>query len=141
MTSRDYSSFSAAAKVRFRGMADRLNYEQITGVVYVRARDGWYELLSLQASSWANPFFYINYGVIYPGHFPLSRDELKGHSWQMEQRLHHPGGAFPCASKAEIAESAAHAEEEFKRTAAPWFESLNFEVIKRTCRPQGAESA
>jgi len=138
MAGRDYSSFSAAAKVRFRGLADELNYQQITGVVYVKERDGWYELLYLQASSWANPFFYVNYGVIYPDHFPLTKEELKNPRWQLEQRLHRPGGAFPCGTKAEIAQSARYAAEEFKRTAAPWFESLTLEAVKKACSPQSA---
>ena len=135
MPGRDYSSFSAAAKVRFRGMADELKYEQITGVVYVKERHGWYELLNLQASSWGNAFFYVNYGVIFPDHFPLTREELKSSGWYLEHRLHHPGGAYPCATKAEISESAAFALEEFKRTAAPWFESLTIETIRKECRP------
>jgi len=136
MTSRDYSSFSAAAKSRFRNMARDLGYEQITGVIYVKEREGWYELFYLQASSWGNPLFYFNYGVIFPDHFPLTREELKSPGWLMGKRLQHPTGAYPCATKAELEESAAYAYEEFKRTAVPWFSSLTLEQIKKARQQQ-----
>ena len=131
MTSKDYSSFSAVAKSRFRKMAQELGYEQITGVIYVKEREGWYELFYLQASLRGNAFFYFNYGVIFPDHFPLTREELKSPSWRLGGRLQHPTGAFPCATKAELEESAAYAYEEFKRTVVPWFNSLTVEEIKK----------
>lgn len=136
MTNRDYSSFSAAAKSRFRHMARELGYEQITGVIYVKQCDGWYELFYLQASSWGNPYFYFNYGVIFPDHFPLTREELKSPGWILGERLQHPTGAFPCATKSELEESAAYAYEEFKRTALPWFNSLTLKEIKEARQRQ-----
>lgn len=136
MAARDYSSFSAAAKPRFSTMARELGYEQITGLIYVKEREGWYELFYLQASSWGNPFFYLNYGVIYPDHFPLTKEELKSHGWILAKRLEHPAGAFPCASRAEIDESAAYAHEEYKRTAVPWFNSLTLGAIKQARKRQ-----
>lgn len=112
-------------------MARDLGFEQITGVIYVKEREGWYELFYLQASSWGNPFFYFNYGVIYPDHFPLTKEELKSHGWILAHRLQSGGGAFSCTTKAEIEESASLAHDEFKRTAAPWFASLTLKQIQR----------
>jgi hypothetical protein len=129
-TGKDYVSFSSAAKSRFRRMAEQLGYEQITGVIYVKERDGWYELFYLQASSWGNPFFYFNYGVICPDQFPLTKGQLRTPGWIMGRRLDHPKGAFPCGTKAEIDESAAYAYEEYKKHAVPWFASLTLETIK-----------
>jgi len=61
-------------------MAATLGYGQITGITYTRERDGWYATFNLQSSSYRNPFFYINYGVILPKTFPANREELKD-SW------------------------------------------------------------
>ena len=46
---KDYKSFSSVAKSRFRYMANELGYEQITGITYVKERDGWYETFNLQS--------------------------------------------------------------------------------------------
>ena len=133
---RDYSSFSSAAKSRFRKMAGQLGYEQISGVIYVKERDGWYELFYLQASSYGNPFFYFNYGVICPDQFPLTKEQLKSPGWIMGRRLDHPKGAFPCRTKAEIEESAAFAYEAYRKHAVPWFDSLTLEMVKAERRRQ-----
>jgi hypothetical protein len=131
MTKRDYLNFSSAAKPRFHDMAQKLGYEQITGVLYVKKRDGWYEAFSLEASRRGNPFFYFDYGVILPDTFPSSPDELKRLSWRASQRLRYKRqGAFPCATKAEIEESAAYAMEAYKREAVPWLHSLTIDQIR-----------
>lgn len=128
---RDYTSFSAAAKTRFRGMAAELAYEQLTGVTYVRPRDGWYELFYLQASSWGNPFFYFNSGAVLPDRFPLGREDLKNHGWLLGRRLDHPGGAFPCATKAEIEASAKYALHAYMKVAVPWFNTLTLGALEQ----------
>ena len=80
---RDYKSFSSVAKSRFRDMAKELGYEQITGITYTKEREGWYETFNLQASSYGNPYFYINYGVILPEEFPATRERLKRAGWHL----------------------------------------------------------
>ncbi len=113
-------------------MAAELGYDQITGIVYTKARDGWYETFNLQASSYGNPFFYINYGVILPEQWPADREFLKSSGWRLGNRLRYgKNGAFPCATKAEIESSAAAALEEYRQVACPWFEGLTLEAIKR----------
>jgi len=129
---KDYRSFSSAAKSRFRAMAEELGYEQITGITYVKERDGWYETFNLQASSYGNPFFYINYGVIVPSAFPATREELRDSGWYLGGRLRHPEeGVFPCGTKSEIEASAAYALELYKKEISPWFSNQNFENIKK----------
>jgi Domain of unknown function (DUF4304) len=129
---RDYKSFSSAAKSRFRGMSKELGYEQITGILYTKRREGWYEAFSLQASSRGNPFFYLNYGVIVPEEFPAIRENLMDAGWRRLLRLRFEDqGAFPCATKAEIEESAQFALIEYKKVACPWFERLNIDAIER----------
>ena len=113
-------------------MAKELGYDQITGIVYTKTREGWYETFNLQASSYGNPFFYINYGVILPAQWPADRGYLKSAGWLPGRRLRYGNeGAFPCATKAEIEASAAAALDEYKRVACPWFESLTLAEIKR----------
>ena len=128
---KDYKSFSAAAKSRFREMATNLGYEQITGVTYTKERDGWYETFNLQYSSYGNPFFYINYGVILPKTFPASREELKDSGWHLGQRLRYKGeGAFPSGTKKEIETSPDYALEAYSKEASPWFNKLTLKIIK-----------
>jgi hypothetical protein len=128
---RDYKSFSSAAKSRFRNMANELDYEQITGITYTKERDGWYETFNLQASTYGNPFFYLNYGVIIPKEFPASRETLKNSGWQLGKRLSHKGrGSFPCGTKAELKSSADCALEEYVKVAVPWFKELSLTSIK-----------
>ena len=131
--SKDYTSFSSAAKSRFRDMAKELGYEQITGIVYVKERDGWYEIFDLQASSYGNPFFYFNYGVILPEVFPLSRDELKVSGMSLSARLEYQGRrpSFPAGTKAEIESSAKEALKAYKEEVVPSFEKLNLSIVQK----------
>ncbi|XOZ33948.1 DUF4304 domain-containing protein [Halomonadaceae bacterium KBTZ08] len=131
---RDYKSFSSAAKSRFRKMAEELGYEQITGITYTKKRDGWYETFNLQSSSYGNPFFYFNYGVIVPEEFPATREELRDSGWLLGGRLSYKGeGAFPCATKAEIESSAEYALEKYKKQVVPWLEGLTLDkILKQT---------
>ena len=46
---RDYSSFSSAVKSRFRPAAEELGFEQLSGVLYAKEREGWYEMFGLQS--------------------------------------------------------------------------------------------
>ena len=129
---KDYKSFSSAAKSRFRKMAIELGYDQITGITYTKKREGWYETFNLQSSSYGNPFFYINYGVILNNSFPSSREELKGSGWFMGNRISYKShGAFPCGTKAEIESSAEYALEVYLRDIVPWFEKLDLESINK----------
>jgi hypothetical protein len=128
---KDYKSFSSIAKSRFKIMAKELGYEQITGIVYVKKREGWYETFNLQSSQYGNPFFYFNYGVILPEKFPLSREELRDSSWSLGGRLcpkHR--NSFPAGNKKQIEESVALALELYKEKVVPWFESLTLEKIQ-----------
>lgn len=128
---RDYKSFSSAAKSRFRGMAQELGYDQITGILYAKPQDQWYEAFCLQVSSWGNPFFYLNYGVIVPEDVPTDRKNLIDVGWSKMRRLRFGDlGAFPCATKVEIEESARYALEEYKTVACPWFEQLTIDQIE-----------
>jgi len=128
---KDYKSFSSAAKSRFRVMAKELGYEQITGVIYVKEREGWYETFNLQLS-FGNPFFYFNYGVILPKKFPMSREELRDSGWNLGGRLSSDdSNSFPAGNKKQIEESAILALELYKKQVVPWFESLTLEKIKK----------
>jgi hypothetical protein len=129
---KDYKSFSSAAKSRFRRMAKELGYEQITGIVYIKERDGWYENFNLQSSQYGNPFFYFNYGVVLSDKFPLSREELRDAGWNLGGRLCPVGSnSFPAGNKKQIEESAILALELYKEKVVPWFESLTLEKIKK----------
>ena len=116
-------------------MAKDLGYEQITGIRYSKQRDGWYETFNLQASSYGNPFFYFNYGVILPDKFPSDRAYLRDSGWFLGGRLRYNNhGAFPCATKTEIEDSARYALQAYKEELVPWFAALNLEVIKKKMR-------
>jgi len=129
---KDYKSFSSAAKSRFRTMAKELGYEQITGIVYVKEREGWYETFNLQSSQYGNPFFYFNYGVILPKKFPMTREELRDSGWNLGGRLcPDDSNSFPAGNKKQIEESAILALELYKEKVVPWFESLTLEKIKK----------
>ena len=124
---KDYKSFSSAAKSRFRGMAKELGYEQLTGVVYVKDRGNWFEGFSLQASSYGNDIFYINYGVIVPNQWPPFSDnfDLKSASYVLSDRLHDDySQGFSNAMKDEITNSAATALERYGEQAIPWFNQM-----------------
>lgn len=129
---KDYKSFASAAKSRFRKMATDLGYEQITGITYTKERDGWYETFNLQSSSYSNPFFYLNYGVILPDSFPATREQLRDSGWHLGQRLSYKGeGAFPCGTKKEIELSANYAHEIYRKEVSPWFNKLTIDIIKQ----------
>ncbi len=129
---KDYKSFSSAAKSRFRAMAKELGYEQITGIVYVKEREGWYETFNLQSSQYGNPFFYFNYGVILPKKFPMTREELRDSGWNLGGRLcPSERNSFLAGNKKQIEESAILALELYKKQVVPWFESLTLEKIKK----------
>ena len=136
---RDYKSFSSVAKSRFRKMAEELGYEQITPITYTKERDGWYETFNLQSSSYGNPFFYINYGVIVPSKFPATREKLKSSGWRLGRRLRYKGkGAFPSGTRAEIESSAEYALEKYKKEVVPWFEGLALEAILEQTHRHGS---
>ena len=125
---RDYKSFSSAAKSRFRGMSNELGYEQLSGILYVKLRDGWFEGFSLQASSYGNDFFYINYGIIIPNLWPpFDRDvNLKTEGYCISRRLYHGHDqSFSNASKSEIENSASTALACYKSQARPWFDGFS----------------
>jgi len=124
---KDYKSFSSAAKSRFRTMAKELGYEQITGIFYVKKREGWYETFNLQASS-GNPFFYFNYGVILSENFPMPREQPRNTGWNLGGRL---GSGFASGNKKQIEESAVLALELYREKVLPWFESLTLEIIEK----------
>ena len=129
---KDYKSFSSAAKSRFRTMAKELGYEQITGITYVKKREGWYETFNLQSSQYGNPFFYFNYGVILPETFPATREILRDSGWNLGGRLSSmDGNTFSSGNKKQIEESAVHALEAYKEKLVPWFESLTLEKIQK----------
>jgi hypothetical protein len=112
-------------------MALELGYDQITGILYAKPRDQWYEAFSLQASTWGNPSFYLNYGVIVPEEVPTGRKNLMDVGWRKMRRLKFgKHGAFPCATKAEIEESARYALEKYKKVACPWFEQLTMDEVE-----------
>jgi len=125
---KDYKSFSSVAKSRFRGMAKALGYEQVTGIVYIKPKNGWYEGFSLQASSYGNDFFYINYGVMVPDLWtPFDKPkELKNCGYTLGRRLQndHRSG-FPNGTKLQVEESAELALSLYKEQAIPWFSSIN----------------
>jgi len=84
----------------------------------------------LQASSWGNPFFYFDYGVVVPDEVPASREILMGIGWIKYRRLKFEDlGAFPCGTKAEIDQSAQYALDAYKKVALPWLEQLTIDEV------------
>lgn len=124
---RDYSSFSAAAKSRFRGMARELGYEQVSGILYVRECDGWYQMFGLQSSIRGNPFFYVNYGIATVDLCPVVDPRLvKDAGLLIANRLRtDQGETYPCGTRAEIEESAGIVLNQYLNTAIPWFDEVN----------------
>ncbi len=108
-------------------MAQELGYEQITGTNYLKGRDGWFEGFSLQASSYGNDFFFINYGVAVPNLWePFDKEvEKENLGYQISNRLHdnHDQG-FYSRTKDEIERSAETALLRYREQAVPWFESI-----------------
>ena len=125
---KDYKSFSSVAKSRFRGMAKKLGYEQVTGIIYVKEREGWYEGFSLQASAYGNDFFYINYGIIVPNLDAPFKEEIdiRNEGYILSSRLHNGyEGCFPNSTKTEVEESARIALQRYQEQAVPWFSAIN----------------
>ena len=125
---KDYKSFSSAAKSRFRRMAEELGYEQLTGIAYVKSRGDWYEGFGLQASSYGNDFFYINYGVMVPNLWPPFKGavDLKCAGYILSARLHDDyAQGFSNATKDEIVKSADVALERYKEQAIPWLSEIS----------------
>ena len=73
MSKRDYSSFSSTAKSRFRHVAKAVGFEQITGILYAKKKDGWHEIFALQASQYGSETFYVNFGICVPLHYAAQR--------------------------------------------------------------------
>ncbi|WP_158278791.1 DUF4304 domain-containing protein [Leucothrix arctica] len=125
---KDYKSFSSVSKSRFRKMAKELGYEQLSGINYIKQRDGWFEGFSLQASSYGNDFFYINYGISVPNLWEPFDEEinLKNLGYSLSHRLHHNSGqGFPNGTKVQIEESVDLAIEKYMEQASPWFNKIN----------------
>jgi hypothetical protein len=121
---KDYSSFSSIAKPRFRGMAKELGYTQITGTIYIKQNGDWFEGFGLQASSWGNDFFYINYGIGVPNLWkPFETDiDWKCEGYWLSRRLDDDyNQGFPNATKDQVQESANLALSLYREQALPWF--------------------
>lgn len=124
MASRDYSSFSSAARSRFKPVADALGYEQLSGVLYAKPREGWHEVFQLQAASHGNTFFYVNYGIAVPNLCPVSEPEdLQQSGLLLWDRLRNSDdtGGFGSETKDEITDSANRVLQQYKTLALPWF--------------------
>ncbi|MBK8102625.1 MAG: DUF4304 domain-containing protein [Cellvibrionales bacterium] len=126
--SKNYKSFSSVAKSRFKGMANELGYEQVSGIVYQKENDGWFEGFSLQASQWGNDFFYINYGVCIPNLWEpfsaeINRENIGG--YLLSHRLHNDHNqGFDNGTKEQVEKSASIALEKYKEQAVPWFRDI-----------------
>lgn len=121
----DYRSFSAAAKPRFRSVAQALGYTQHSGISYSKPHpEGWHEAFNLQAAGLGLPFFYVNYGIVVPQLCPVSPPvSLNENSYLLSVRLHHAGGTgFSRASKQAISDSAALVLAQYQQQALPWLE-------------------
>ncbi len=124
---KDYSSFSSIAKSRFKGMAKELGYTQITGTIYIKQNEDWFEGFSLQASSWGNDFFYINYGIGVPNLWkPFETNiDWKCQGYWLSRRLvdgHDQG--FPNTTKDQVQDSANLALRLYRVQALPWFAEI-----------------
>jgi tetratricopeptide (TPR) repeat protein len=122
----DYKSFSGVAGTRFKGMAKRLSFLEVSKTFWAKQNNDIYFVYCLQKSS-GNDFFYINYGIGIPYLWSPEKDmdhkAITG--WRFGQRLHddHRQG-FDCTTKVEIEESAKLAEKLFTEQAIPWFEQF-----------------
>ena len=121
---RDYKSFSTAAKPRFRPVGEKLGFSQVSGIFYIKQRDGWFEGFNLQASG-SGAGFYINYGVAVPqlwAPFQESHDPNE-FGLYLSKRLYNKTGAqgFQHGTKREIEESADVALACLTEQAVPWF--------------------
>lgn len=128
MQTRDYTSFTSAAKPRFRHVAAELGYEQISGIFYLKKADGWYQSFSLQAAGHGNDFFYVNYGILVPDLCPVAEPTPIGDCGMLlSDRLRDVDetGGFARETKADIEASAARVLIQYRKYALPWHASLN----------------
>ena len=128
MSKRDYSSFSSAAKSRFRNAAAHLGYEQITGITYAKRCGDWFATFNLQAASYGNDFFYVNYGIATPDLCPvIEAAPIRDCGLLLWHRLPDidGSGAFDRGSKKEIEGSASRFLKQYEEIAVPWFETMN----------------
>ena len=124
MSKRDYSSFSSAAKSRFRYVAEEVGFAQITGTVYARRKEGWYETFNLQASQYGSDTFYVNFGIAVPQLCPVEEErDLKECGLILSERLRNTDdtGGFDANTKAEMEESAGRVLSQLRSVAVPWF--------------------
>jgi hypothetical protein len=124
---RDYKSFSSVAKPRFLGVAQELGFEQVTGTRYIRKKRGWYDTFSLQASSYGNDFFFINYGIAVPQlwePFATAIDTRRMGADLSRRLYNNERQGFPNGTKKEIEESAHVALQKLKEQASPWFDQF-----------------
>jgi len=133
---KDYSSFSSIAKPRFRGMTKELGYTQITGTIYIKQNEDWFEGFELQTSSWGNDFFYINYGIGVPNLWKPFEMEVdwKCEGYWLSRRLKNDyDQGFPNATKDQVQESANLALRLFQEQALPWLASVKgiYDIAER----------
>ena len=123
---KDYKSFSGVAATRFRGMAERLSFLEVSKTFWAKRNNDIYYVYCLQKSS-GNDFFYINYGIGIPYLWSpeknMDHKEITG--WRFDQRLDDDyRQGFDCATKQEIEKSAKLAEKLFQEQAIPWFDKF-----------------
>ena len=128
MSQRDYTSFTSAAKPRFKHVAFELGYEQLSGVLYAKQCEGRFEVFSLQAAAHGNDFFYVNFGIAVPNLCPASEPlDIRSTGLILSERLRDVDdtGGFGSENKQAIADSADRVLLQLKRHALPWFEQRN----------------
>ncbi|GAB3732595.1 hypothetical protein GCM10028794_09810 [Silanimonas algicola] len=124
---RDYSSFASAAKSRFRHVAEALDFQQMSGVLYAKDRGGWYEVFALQASQYGSETFYVNFGILVPQPCPVAEvKDIKDCGLLIAERLRNidDTGGFDARSKAEMQASAERVLVQLRSMAIPWFANL-----------------
>lgn len=128
MSPRDYHSFSSAAKSRFRHVAAAVGFEQITGILYAKDKDGWFEVFALQASQYGSETFYVNFGILVPQPCPAAKiKDIKDCGLLISERLRNTDdtGGFDAGTKAEMEESAERVLAQLRSIAIPWFAKLS----------------
>ena len=124
MSKRDYSSFSSTAKSRFRHVAKAVGFEQITGILCAKKKDGWHEIFALQASQYGSETFYVNFGICVPQLCPAAElRDIKDCGLLLSERLRNidDTGGFDANSKAEMEENAERVLVQLQKVAIPWF--------------------
>jgi len=133
---RDYASFSSVAKSRFRPMASSFGFSQITGIRYLKKRDGFLEGFSLWHAGRGQNEFKIIYGIKIPENSisiegkdlkSLSKD-ISGYRSVFYNELINGDGLrahFSSRTKLHIENSARKAELEFEKQAVPWFNQFS----------------